>query len=176
MDVRVGLERKLSSKELMLLNCGAVEDSWASLGLKEIKPANPKGNESWIFIGRTDAEAEAPTLANWGKELTHLKRLWCWERLKVGGEGDNREWDGWMASLARWTWVWVGSESWWWTGRPGVLQFMGSQRLGHDWVTELNWTHNVLSYHLQGAFMISPTLQISFSALRAPIISLSDKF
>ena len=69
-----------------------------------------------------------------------MKRLWCWEGLGVGGEGDDRGWDGWMASLIRWTWVWVNSGSWWWTGRPGVLQFMGSQRVGHDWATELNWT------------------------------------
>ena len=61
------------------------------------------------------------------------------ERLRAGGEGDDREWDGWMASPTRWTWVWVDSGSWWWTGRPGVLQFMGSQRVGHDWATELNW-------------------------------------
>ena len=80
------------------------------------------------------------TLATWCEELTHLKRPWCWERLKVGGEGDDRGWDGWMASLTQWTWVWVSSRSWWWTGRPGVLRFMGSQRVGHDWATELNWT------------------------------------
>ena len=66
-------------------------------------------------------------------------RLWCWEGLEAGGEGDDRGWDGWMASLIRWTWVWVNSGSWWWTGRPGVLQFMGSQRVGHDWATKLNW-------------------------------------
>ena len=71
---------------------------------------------------------------------THLKRPWYWERLKVGGEGDDRGWDGWMASPTRWTWVWVNSGSWWWTGMPGVLQFIGSQRAGHDWDTELNWT------------------------------------
>ena len=65
---------------------------------------------------------------------------WCWEGLGAGGEGDDRRWDGWMASLTRWTWVWVDSGSWWWTGRPGVLWFMGSQRVGHDWATELNWT------------------------------------
>ena len=64
-------------------------------------------------------------------------------RLGAGGEGDDRGWDGWMASLTRWTWVWVNSESWWWTGRPGVLRFMGSQGVGHDWVTELNWTDNL---------------------------------
>ena len=80
------------------------------------------------------------TLASWCEELTHLKRPWCWERLKVGGEGDDRGWDGWMASPTRWTWVWVNSGSWWWTGKPGVLQFMGSQRVGHNWATELNWT------------------------------------
>ena len=80
------------------------------------------------------------TLATSCEELTHLERPWCWERLRVGGEGDNRRWDGWMASLTQWTWVWVNSRSWWWTGRPGVLQSMGSQRVGHDWVTGLNWT------------------------------------
>ena len=69
--------------------------------------------------------------------MTHLKRPWCWERLKVGGEGGDRGWDGWMASLIWWTWVWVSSGSWWWTGKPGVLQSMGSQRAGHDWVPEL---------------------------------------
>ena len=78
------------------------------------------------------------TLATWFEELSHLKRLWCWERLRAGGEGNDRGWDGWMASPTQWTWVWVDSESWWWTGRPGVLWFMGSQRVVHDWVT--NWT------------------------------------
>ena len=67
------------------------------------------------------------------------KRPWCWERLRVGGEGDDRGWDVWRASPTRWTWVWVNSGSWWWTGRPGVLQSMESQRVGHDWATELNW-------------------------------------
>ena len=72
--------------------------------------------------------------------LTHWKILWCWEGLGAGGEGDDRGWDSWMASPTRWTWVWVNSRRWWWTGRPGVLWFMGSQRVGHDWATELNWT------------------------------------
>ena len=81
-------------------------------------------------------------LAIWCKELSHWKRPWCWQRLKAGGEGDNREWDGWMASP---TWVWVNSGSWWWTGRPGVLQSMGSQRVKHDWATELNWTDAYVS-------------------------------
>ena len=68
-----------------------------------------------------------------------LEKTQIWEGLGAGGEGDDRGWDGWMASLTRRTWVWVNSRSWWWTGRPGVLQFMGSQRVGHDWATELNW-------------------------------------
>ena len=71
-------------------------------------------------------------LANWCKEVTHLKIPWCWERLKAGGERDDRGWDSWMASLTQWTWVWVNSRSWWWTGRPGVLQFLGSQRVRHN--------------------------------------------
>ena len=82
-------------------------------------------------------------LATWCKELTHLKRPWCWERLKAGGKGDDRGWDGWMASLTQWTWIWVNSGSWWWTGRPGVLQYMGLQRVRHDWATELSWAEHV---------------------------------
>ena len=78
------------------------------------------------------------TLATWCEELTHLKRLWCWERLKVGGEGDDRGWDGWIASWTQWTCIWASSGSWWWTGKPGVLQSMGSQNIRHDWSTELN--------------------------------------
>ena len=78
------------------------------------------------------------TLATWWEELTHWKRPWCWVRLKAGGDGDGRGWDGWMASLTQWTWVWVNSGSWWWTGMPGVLQSMGSQRVVYDWATELN--------------------------------------
>ena len=90
------------------------------------------------------------TLATSCEELTHRKRPWCWEGLGAGGEGDNRGWDGWMASWTRRTWVWVNSGSWWWTGRPGMLRFMGSQRVGHNWVTELNWTG------------LSPTLLLNF--------------
>ena len=74
------------------------------------------------------------------EELSHLKRPWFWEGLGAGGEGDDRGWDGWMASLTRWAWVWVNFGSLWWTRRPGVLRFTGSQRAGHDWATELNWT------------------------------------
>ena len=107
------------------------------LDCKEIQPIHSEGDEPWDFFGRNDAKAETPVL--WAP---HVKS-WltgkdsCWERLGAGGEGDDRGWDGWMASPTQWTWVWVNSRSWWWTGKPGVLQFMGSQ--GHDWVTELNW-------------------------------------
>ena len=80
----------------------------------------------------------ANTLTTWCKELTHLKRPCCWERLRAGGEGDDRGWDGWMALPTQWTWVLVGSRSWWWPGKPGMLQSMGSQRVRHDWATELN--------------------------------------
>ena len=111
------------------------------LDCMEIQPVHPKGDQSWVFIGRTDVEAETPNiLATWCEELTHLKRPWCWERLKVGEEVDNRGWDGWMTSPIQWPWVWVNSGNLWWTGRPGVPQSMGLQRAGHDWANELNWS------------------------------------
>ena len=106
------------------------------LDCKEIQPVHPKGNQSWIFIGKTDAEAE--TLATWCEELTQ-KRPWCWERLKAGGEGDDRRWDGWMASLIEWTWVWTSSRSWWKTRKPGMLQFQGGRKES-DMTERLNWT------------------------------------
>ena len=104
----------------------------------KIKPVHPKGNQSWISIGKTDAEVETDTLATGPEELTHLKRPWCWERLKAG-EGDDRGWDGWMASPSQWTWVWARPGIWWGTEKPGVLQFMRLQRVRHHWVIELNW-------------------------------------
>ena len=106
------------------------------LDCKEIQPVHPKGNQSWIFI-KTDAEAETPIF--WPPDVKNWLTHWCWERLKVGGEGDESGWDGWMTSPTQWTRVWVNSRSWWWTGRPGVLQSMGLQRVGHNWATELNW-------------------------------------
>ena len=110
------------------------------LDCKEVQPVHPKGDQSWMFTGRTNVEAETlNTLATWCEELTHLKRPWCWERLRAGGKGNNRGWDGWMASPTQWMWVWVNSGPCWWTGRPGMLWSMGLQRVGHDWVTELNW-------------------------------------
>ena len=104
------------------------------LDCKEIKPVNPKGNQSLVFIQRNDAEAEAPILwPTWCEELTHWKRHSCWETSKAGGEGGNRGWDGWIASPTQRTWVWANSRSWWRTGTPGMLQSMGSQRVRHDW-------------------------------------------
>ena len=97
--------------------------------LKEISPNIHWKDWCWSW--------NSNTLATWCKELTHWKRPWCWERLRAGGEGDDRGWDGWMASLTQWTWVWVNSGSWWWTERPGGLPSMGSQRAGHDCVSEL---------------------------------------
>ena len=73
-------------------------------------------------------------------KLTHWKRPWCWEILMEEGDRDDRGWDGWIVSLTWWTWVWVSSESWWWTGKPSMLQSMGLQRVRHNWVSELNWT------------------------------------
>ena len=141
MDVRVGLWRKLSAEELMLLKCSVGEDSWESLGL-QVDPTSPFWRRSALgFLWKEWCYSwNSSTLATSCKELIHWKRLWCWEGLGAGGEGDDRGRDGWMASLTRWTWVWVNSGSWWWTERPGVLQFMGSQRVGCDWATELNWT------------------------------------
>ena len=106
------------------------------LDCKEIQTVHPKGNQSWIFIGRPDAEAATPIL--WPPDVKnwHWKRPWCWERSWAGGEVEEGGWDGWIASPTQWTWVWTGSESWWWTGRPGMLS-MGLQRVGHDWAIKL---------------------------------------
>ena len=105
------------------------------LDCKEIQPVHPK-DQSWVFIGRTDGEAQTPILWPPHAKSWLIGKDWCWEGL-VAGEGDNRGWDGWMASLTLWTGVWVNSGSWWCTGRPGVLWFMGSQS---DMTQQLNWT------------------------------------
>ena len=105
-----------------------------------LKEVNPE-----YSFGRTDTEAEAPVL--WPpdeKSWVIRKKPWFWERLKAGGEGDDRGWDGWMVSLTQWTWVWASSGNWWRTGKPGVLQSMGSQRVGHDWATEQEQQQHVL--------------------------------
>ena len=155
MDVSVGPLRKLSTQELMLLNCGVGEDSWESLGLQ--------GDQSVHLISIRKSVLNfhwkdwcwswnSNTLATWCKELTHWQRPWCWERLKAGGEGDDRGWNGCMASLIWWTWVWLSSGSWWWTAKLGVLQAMGSQRVGHDWE---NWTERIHIFPPSWAFLPS---------------------
>ena len=118
------------------------------ISLRKRKGGRKKFDHVFLWSSRKNS----PTVGPWGFEkgqntlatccegVTHLKRSRCWERLKAGGEGDDRGWDCWMASLTQGTWVWVDSGRWWWTGRPGMLQSVGSQRVGHDWVTELNWT------------------------------------
>ena len=154
MDVIAGLQRKLSAEELMVLE----KTLESPLDCKEIQAVHPKGDESWVFTGRTDAEAETPTLSwdsntsdsTWCEELTHLEDPDAGKDWRQEEKGtDDRGWEGWMASLTQWTWVWVNFRSWWWTGRPGVLWFMGSQRVRHDWVdwTELNW-FSYVSYDL----------------------------
>ena len=128
----------------MPLNCSVGEDSRESPGLQG-DPTSPSQRKSVLNIHWKDWcwSSNSNTLAAWCEELTHLKRPWCWERLKAGGKGDDRGWDGWMASPTQWTWVWVNSRIWWWTGKSGVLRSMGLQRVRHDWElnwTELNWT------------------------------------
>ena len=114
---------------------------WESLGLQG-DPTSPSWRRSVLGVHWKDWcwSWNSYTLATSCKELTHWKRPSCWEGLRAGGEGDDRGWDVWMASQTRWTWVWVNSRSWWWTGRPGMLRFMGSQLVSHNWATELNWT------------------------------------
>ena len=114
---------------------------WESLELQG-DPTSPSERQSVLGVHWKDWRWSwnSNTLATWCEELTHLKRPWFWERLKAGGEGDDRGWDGWMASLTQWTWVCVNSGIWWWTGRPGMLWFMVLQWVRHDWATELNWT------------------------------------
>ena len=106
------------------------------LDCEEIQPVHPKGDQSWIFIGKIDAEAETPIL--WPPDVRADSLEKTLMLGKAGGEGGDRGWDGWMASLTQWTWVWVNSRSWWWTGRSGVLQSMG--RKGSDTTERLNWT------------------------------------
>ena len=112
-------------RRLLRVPCTARRSNRSNL--KEISPEYSLEGLCWSWNSNTSA--------TWCKELPHLKRPWCWERVKAGGEGDNRVQDGWMASLTQWTWVWTSFRRWWWTGKPGVLQSMRLQRVRHDWVT-----------------------------------------
>ena len=134
------------------------------LDCKEIQPVHPKGNQSRIFIGRTDVEAYTPML--WPP---HAKSWLIWKDPDAGKDWrreekgtDNRGWDGWMGSLTQWTWVWVNSGSWWWTGRPGVLQFIGSEKVQHDWATELNWSEVLVCHDWNVSSMKASNLSIFY--------------
>ena len=129
-----------TKKELVLLNCGDEEDSWESLGLQG-NPTSPSQRKSVLNIHWKDRcwSWNSNPLATWCEELTHLKRPWCCKRLKAGGEEDNRGLDSWMASPTQWTWIWASSRSWWWTGKPSILQSW-DHRVEQNWATELNWT------------------------------------
>ena len=137
------------------------------LDCKEIQPVHYEGDQSWDFFGRNDAKAETPVLwpphvKSWliGKDSDSW-RDWGQEEK---GEGDDRGWDGWMALPTWWTWVKVNSGCWWWTRRPGVLWFMGSQRVGHNWATELNWTDNHFNVSYS-SFFWSPTHILKLSLI-----------
>ena len=167
---------------MMLLNCAVGEDSWESLGLQG-DPTNPFWRSSALGVLWREWcwSWSSSTLATSCKELTHWKRLWCWEGLGAGREGNDRGWDGWMASPTRWTWVWVNSGSWWWTGKPGVLRFMGSQRVRHDWATELTWTeHNILcsilsSLRIQSRHLRMPLMLFWLPVFRLRLFSIDSK-
>ena len=144
--VMYGCERwtlkKAKHQKIDALNCG-IGEVGSPLDCKEIQPVHPKGNQSWMFIEGLMLKLKLQSFGHLMWRADSLERPWCWEGLGAGGEGDDRGWDGWLASPTRWTWVWVNSRSWWWIGRPGVLWFMGSQRVRHDWATELNWTDSI---------------------------------
>ena len=125
----------------MFLNCSVREDSWESLG-----SLARRSNQSTLKEISPESSLEGQILKLKLQYFGHLmwkadywKRPWCWARLKTGGEGEDRRWDGWIVSLTQWTWVWVSSRSWWWIGKRGVLQSTGLQRVRHDWVITLNW-------------------------------------
>ena len=148
MDVRVGLWRSWEPKNWFFWTVVLEKTLESALDCKEIQPVYSKGNQSWIFNRKDWCWCwNSNTLATWCEERTHWKSPWCWERLKAGGERDDRRWDGWMASLTQWTWVWASSGSWCWVGKPGILQSVRSQRVGWDWATERNWNWIVSFYY-----------------------------
>ena len=133
------------------------------LDCKEIQPVRPKGDQSWVFIGRTGWSLNSNTLATWCEELTHLKGPWCWERLRAGGGGDDRGWDGWMASLTQWTWVWVDSTSC--DGQRGLACWGSWGREETDTTEWLNWTETtkgVIICRSSGRKLIHPVVFFFF--------------
>ena len=144
MYVTVGPQWRLRAKNWCFWIV-VLEKTWDSLGQQKDQTSQSWRKSTLNFYWRAWCWSwNSNTLATWCKEPTHWKRPWCWERLKAGGEGDDRGWDGRVTSLTQRTWVWANSGRWWRTGKPGMLQFMGSQRVGHDWVTELNWTEKLI--------------------------------
>ena len=150
--------------------------------------SNLKENSPEYSLKRLMLKLKLQNFGHLMRRTDSLKRPWCWERLKAIGEGDDRGWDGWMASLTPWIWVWVNSGSWWRTGRPGVLQSMWAQRVGHDWATELNWTQcgfytscswNYLLTHFTIVYLVClvwidfPTKMSTHSTVRVFMISQS---
>ena len=124
----------------MLLNCGIGEDSWESLGLqRRSNQSIPKAISPEYSLEGLMLKLKLQYFGHLMQRAVSLEKTLMLGKIEGGGEGDNRGWDDWMASLTQWAWVWVDSGSWWWTGRPGVLCFMGS-RVRYDWVTELNWS------------------------------------
>ena len=152
-----------------MLWTGVLEKTLESpLDCKEIQLVHPKGDQSWVFILRTDVEAETPILWAPHVESWLIWRPWCWERLRAGGQGGDRGWDGWMASPTQWTWVWVDSGSWWWTGRPSVLRFMGSQ--SQTWLRD--WTE--VYYRNLGSFRLVPKENSCHVEMRCKLEALSN--
>ena len=129
----------------MLMNCGVGEDSWESLG-PQVDPTSQSSGKSFLNIHWKDwcRSWNSNTLATWFEELTHWKRTWFWERLKAGGEGDDRGWDGWMASPTQWTWIWASSRRWWWTGKPDRAVDHGVLK---SWTWLSGWPEMMLANH-----------------------------
>ena len=159
MDARVGLWKIWAPKNWYFWTVVLEKALESPLDCKEIQPVHSEGGQPWDFFGGNDAKAEAPVLwpphaKSWltGKD-SDAGRDWG-----SGGEGDDRGWDGWMASLTRWTWVWVDSGSWWWTGRPGVLRFMG--RKESDTTEQLNWTE--LKYPISEMRKMRPKENVAY--------------
>ena len=117
----------------MLLNCGVGEDSWESLGLQGDPTSHPKGDQSWMFIGGTDVEVKLQYFGHLMQKADLFEKTLMLGKLRAREEGDNRGWNGWMASPTQWTGVWVDSGIWWCTGRPVMLRFMGLQKIRHNW-------------------------------------------
>ena len=143
------------------------------LDCKDIQPVNPKGNHSWI-LGGLMLKLKLQYFGHLMQRTDSMEKTWCWERWKAGGEGDNRGWDGWMASPTRLTWVWASSGSWWWTEKSGVLQSMGSQRVRHDWATELrHCTLDTLIYFFSSNYVMIFNFSLLVFMIYHPLLQLN---